>query len=243
MHLYGAAIVRCDGSVATSEKILEIAHLRDGDVLEIGCGDGRVTARLAGIPKMLVAIDPDRQLLAIARGLSSFACFQCGSGEALGFKDASFDVVLFTLSLHHQDSTTALQEAHRVVRPGGVVVVLEPLRNSEFERLCSLVRDETDQLDRAQEAIQQGDLLLELSESFDVTWLFDDERELIAYLARDCGRALDPELLDRIAGFLQGRFRSRPLPSRTGRSSNVFENLPPTTLTAVSVCGACPLLA
>ena len=208
--------VKRDGSVESFERIQKIADLQDRDVLEIGCGDGRVTVHLAGIPKRLVAIDLDKRQLAIARDLTSTACFQCGSGEKLAFKSDSFDVVLFTLSLHHQDSATALHEAHRVVRPDGVVVILEPDPKSEFERLSSLVRDETEPLERAQEAIAECDLVLDFSDSFDAEWFFDDKRELYSYLARDCGRELDAHLVARIAGFLQERVHSRPLPIRDG---------------------------
>ena len=36
-------------------------------------------------------------------------------------RDAVFDLVLFTLSYHHQDRRKALEEAHRVLREGGRV--------------------------------------------------------------------------------------------------------------------------
>ncbi len=62
-----------------------VADLKGRRVLEIGCGDGRVTAMLAGIPQRLVAIDPDAGCIEKARHQIAEAVFAAGSGEALPF--------------------------------------------------------------------------------------------------------------------------------------------------------------
>ncbi|MBW1674829.1 MAG: methyltransferase domain-containing protein, partial [Deltaproteobacteria bacterium] len=56
-----------DRDCITLSKILQFADLRDQEVLEIGCGDGRITTQLVGKVKRLVAIDPDPEIIAQAK--------------------------------------------------------------------------------------------------------------------------------------------------------------------------------
>lgn len=52
----------------------------------------------------------------------------CGDMEKLPFKDGSFDRALFFASIHHVRNTPgALEEANRVIRPGGYIVLQEPI--------------------------------------------------------------------------------------------------------------------
>ena len=79
-----------------------------------------------------------------------------GVGQALPLEDASADAVLFVQSLHHvpEDAMdAALAEAARVARPGGGVVVLEPLAEGPFFALVAMVDDETRVRALAQEAV------------------------------------------------------------------------------------------
>jgi len=73
-------------------------------VLEVGCGDGRLTRRIARMAGSVVALDPDASAIARAKNgvIGSGAArlrFEAGSGERLRFPDASFDVVLLSWSL------------------------------------------------------------------------------------------------------------------------------------------------
>jgi len=97
--------------------------------LDIGCGDGKRTTEIAQYCASVTGIDPNAEKIAAAtaRQLPN-ATFVAGSAEALPFADNSFDVVFFTLSLHHVpvvSMASALNEAVRVVKPAGYVVVLE----------------------------------------------------------------------------------------------------------------------
>jgi len=97
-------------AIKVDPEAREVAALRrvanwDGKrVLEIGCGDGRLTLRLAGLGADLVALDPDRLLIRKAReGLpnrySRQVKYSVGSASRLRLPSASFDIVVFAWSL------------------------------------------------------------------------------------------------------------------------------------------------
>ncbi|MEA1970536.1 MAG: class I SAM-dependent methyltransferase, partial [Thermodesulfobacteriota bacterium] len=162
--------------------IERIADLKGARVLEVGCGDGRLTLLLAGKSGELVAIDPDGARIAEARKNISGVDFRIGSGEALEFEDESFDLIIFTMSLHHHtDCVLALREARRALRKDGMLVVLEPAVDGETQRIYRLFKDETPAIERALGAINGSDFNLEQHETFYKNWVFEDKEELYSY--------------------------------------------------------------
>lgn len=95
-------------------------------VLDLGCGTGEITQRLAGMypEATLVGIDILASNLAVARRNSaSFGHrvrYEQGDAFALGFEDASFDLVVCRhMSQAVPDFPAVLAEITRVLRPGG----------------------------------------------------------------------------------------------------------------------------
>jgi SAM-dependent methyltransferase len=95
--------------------------------LELGCGTGEFTRRVAPAGSRLVALDLSQELLARARAkVPAGARFVRGNAERLPFPDGTFDVVFGCSILHHLEVEAALDEVRRVLRPGGRLVFSEP---------------------------------------------------------------------------------------------------------------------
>ncbi len=135
-----------DKAQTTIKMIKKCVDLKDKAVLEIGCGTGKLAKELADETSKYVAIDSDCQSIKKAKSEKSNVDFRIGYGESLVFDFASFDVVLFTLSLHHQDSHGALMEAHNVLTENGQLVILEPSTAGELPQFFNLFNDWTEKL-------------------------------------------------------------------------------------------------
>ena len=104
--------------------------LDGGDAISIGCGWHPGRHLLPAPQWRLVAadIDGDRPAFAVAQGTADEAVV--GAAGSLDLPDASFDVVLHRLVLHHVayhgPLDASLREAHRLLRPGGALVAIEP---------------------------------------------------------------------------------------------------------------------
>ncbi|WP_216916680.1 class I SAM-dependent methyltransferase [Nocardia noduli] len=114
-------------------RLAELSGARPGDrVLDIGCGTGYLTRRLAAIVDSgtVVGIDPSAAGIDRARRITeeSNCTYSTGVAESLPAEDDSFDVVANCLMLHHLPEDlrpTALAEMRRVLRPGGRLLIGE----------------------------------------------------------------------------------------------------------------------
>lgn len=116
--------------VARRELALRLLHDAVGrnpeaPVLDLGCGTGAV---LSAMPETYRAVGVDMSELATdfcrQRGLRRLAR---ADGTALPFRDASFSgIVALDIFEHIQDDHAAFAEAHRVLKPGGSLVLSVP---------------------------------------------------------------------------------------------------------------------
>jgi ubiquinone/menaquinone biosynthesis C-methylase UbiE/DNA-binding transcriptional ArsR family regulator len=102
-----------------------------GRLLDIGTGTGRVLELLAPRISRGLGIDASKAMLALARSrLSRAGCAHCavrlGDMYRLPLADASFDLVVLQMVLHYaEDPAGVLAETARVLRPGGVAIVID----------------------------------------------------------------------------------------------------------------------
>jgi SAM-dependent methyltransferase len=102
-------------------------------ILEVGCGPGHLSIRLARHYGLEVTgLDLDPAMIARARANADRAgnreqrrpAFLVADVASLAFPDGCFDLIVSTLSMHHwADPTAGLAEIGRVLRPGGLALV------------------------------------------------------------------------------------------------------------------------
>ncbi len=92
-------------------------------VLDIGTGTGTVARGLHEIGCKVVGTDPSEEMLAQARKHSSDIHFVTASAEDLPFGDASFDLVTAGQCWHWFHRANAADEASRVLRPDGRILI------------------------------------------------------------------------------------------------------------------------
>jgi ubiquinone/menaquinone biosynthesis C-methylase UbiE len=164
------------------QQITALVSLANKRVLEVGCGAGRLTEGLAPLAGSYWAIDTDERALSVAQASVSGVTFREGSGEHLPFRAGEFDLVLFSLSLHHQKAEMALAEAARVLRKDGTLIALEPSAEGEVQRLFHLAEDESEALRRTQEALLSAACFKRLEyRNFTSLWRFQSAAELLEY--------------------------------------------------------------
>jgi ubiquinone/menaquinone biosynthesis C-methylase UbiE len=114
-------------------RVLRMLALRPGHaVLDIGSGPGLLAAELAdgvGREGRVVGLDLSEPMLEMARGRCadrSQVSFERGDAAKLPFEDARFDAVVSTQVYEYvPDIAGALAEVRRVLRPGGLVAILD----------------------------------------------------------------------------------------------------------------------
>lgn len=99
-------------------------------ILDVGCGDGALTVRLAAEGADVTGLDADPCMLAAARARAKTSgtatTFVDGDIRSLPFADGSFDTVMaITVLCFVGDAERVVQEMARVLRPGGRLVLGE----------------------------------------------------------------------------------------------------------------------
>ncbi len=121
---------------ANSRMIVEMAKIKPGDkVLDVGCGTGGLTLtakKYAGASGSAYGIDASPEGIAIARKKAerngSGTVFEVGLIERIAYPEATFDVVISRLVIHHLPDDLKRQgfkEIYRVLKPGGLVFLAD----------------------------------------------------------------------------------------------------------------------
>lgn len=133
--------------------IVDTARQAGGRVLELGCGCGMLSLELARAGLQVTGVDLSAASIEVADqyrqdnpftdGFGSLE-YICGDFDELTWPDGRFDTVVFFRSLHHFPATGAvIAKTTRLLKPGGHLLLSEPVRahfNEDSARLAALLR-------------------------------------------------------------------------------------------------------
>jgi ubiquinone/menaquinone biosynthesis C-methylase UbiE len=116
-----------------------------GDVLEVGCGEGRGIELIIEQAKSYTAIDKLEPVIQQLRGKFPGGTFFSGNIPPLSdFQDDAFDRVFsFQVIEHIEDDTLFLKEIHRVLKPGGMALLTTPNLTKSLSRNPWHIREYT----------------------------------------------------------------------------------------------------
>lgn len=137
--------------------IAEVAGLAHGRVVaDVGAGTGKLTRLLLSTHARVVAVEPIEAMRGILLETAPGVEVLDGVAESLPLPDTSVDVVTVAQAFHWFDHARAIPELHRVIRPGGHLVLIwnsrdmdDPLQRALEELLAPLRADMPYQLGAA----------------------------------------------------------------------------------------------
>ena len=143
------AAERIDLTCAESDIYNRVLPLDHKHILELGCGGAEKTRDIAtsGVGRRLTALEVDR--IAHEKNLQITDLpnvnFMLAGAQAIPMADESVDIVMMFKSLHHVPAELmepSIGEIRRVLKPGGLAYISEPVFAGEFNEILRLFNDE-----------------------------------------------------------------------------------------------------
>jgi SAM-dependent methyltransferase len=194
---------------------------KDKDVLEVGCGNGRISERLSKVARTFVGVDPDKSKLDEAiniLGDDSGTTFKVARGEALPFSEESFDIVFYYLSFHHLPiklQYDGILEAKRVLRKDGRLLIYEPIAAGQMQSLFLIFEPEINELKEVYVSINRAvdnkafDVMRR--KNFSINWRFDDVQDLFRFFQGEYGKDALEKNEEKVLSLLKDKARQEPI--------------------------------
>jgi SAM-dependent methyltransferase len=184
----GAMRINIDNIETTCTELDIVNELLDMDgkvMLELGCGAAEMTRAIAseGRNRQIIATEVDEIQLSKNRLIDDLPNveFIYAGAEQIPLEDESVDIILLFKSLHHVPidlMDKSFTEMHRVLKPGGLVYVSEPVFAGSFNEILRLFHDEQAVREAAfnaiNVAIEDGRYTLVTEQFFNTTIRFED---------------------------------------------------------------------
>ncbi|HJV84398.1 MAG TPA: class I SAM-dependent methyltransferase [Noviherbaspirillum sp.] len=180
-------------------------------VLELGCGKADKTRQIAqgGKASSILALEVDQIQHEKNLRITDLpnVRFALGGAEEIPAEDASFDIVMMFKSLHHvpvEKMDLALQEIRRVLKPGGLAYLSEPIFAGEYNDILRLFHNEEAVRQAAFEAIKRsvdsGQLNLVREVFFNATVRYQDFAQFDRAVLKvtHTSHVLSPELYEEV---------------------------------------------
>ncbi len=181
------------GGTKEIDEIVKNTNLKGKSILDIGCGCGGAAFHLIKKhgAKSVQGIDPEplviktAQKLAKKNNLTDIATFKCVEPGPLQYNEETFDVIFSKEAfLHIPDKEALLKDVHRILKPGGLIIVSDWMRmddNPPSKQMKEYIDSEG--LDMLMISLRKYKELLELTNFTDIEikdrndWYFDKAKK------------------------------------------------------------------
>ncbi|KRT53703.1 Methyltransferase domain [endosymbiont of Ridgeia piscesae] len=158
MRLNDSQAYQTSTEIDFMERLLPLHGAR---VLELGCGAAWTLRKLAECYSDSQFIGTEVDEIQHQKNLSHATVnleFRLEGAQAISEPEQSIDLVCMLKSLHHvpiQLQLPAMQEIHRVLKPGGMAWICEPVYSGAFNAIMSLIHDEKQVREQAFDTLRQ----------------------------------------------------------------------------------------
>lgn len=119
-----------------NELLLNHSFHENAVVLDVGCGDGKITAKIASlVPKgRVLGIDASLNMIHLANDTFQLPNleFKCMNAEEISFTESFDDIVCFSCLLWVRKPAQALDRLSKLLKPGGKLLILTYLKESSY---------------------------------------------------------------------------------------------------------------
>lgn len=154
---------KIDFNCSESDMYHRLLALDNKHILELGCGSAAITRDIAtsGPGRKITALEVDE--IAHEKNLQITdlpnVTFGISGAQDIPLEDASVDVVFMFKSLHHVPldlMDRSMREISRVLKPGGMAYISEPVFAGEFNEILRLFHDEQKVREAAFKAVKKA---------------------------------------------------------------------------------------
>ena len=143
------AAEQIDVSCPEPEIYNRLLSLDNKHILELGCGSAEITRNIAssGVNRKITALEVDEIAHEKNQQITDLpnVTFGLSGAQEIPLEDESVDVVFMFKSLHHvplELMEQSMREIRRVLKPGGLVYISEPVFAGDFNEVLRLFHDE-----------------------------------------------------------------------------------------------------
>lgn len=169
--------MKLDPEEIEKKTIAELVQLENKQILEIGCGDGRITEFLIKPDNFIVGIDLDEEKVKKTRAKFKGYHFVAGDVKQFEFQ-SKFDLIIFSMSLLHVgfgsiEKINLLKKVKDWFSDKGTILVIEPDLKSQISFLANAFDDEYSKIRDALNAIKSCGLKVDQTETITTKWYFN----------------------------------------------------------------------
>lgn len=116
------------------DMVLNYLEYKPEQIVDLGCGTGLSTIAWTGKCDKLIGIDPNEEMLSVAKQKSNDIVFIKAYSDNTTLLDNSADIVICSQSFHWMNPTDTLAEVNRILKPNGVFATID----CDWPPVCSL---------------------------------------------------------------------------------------------------------